>query len=359
MCRRTWLQWCLATAGIVVGLSAAALAQPAPTTTPLPRVRLIATGGTISAHASGRLTGRDLLARLSPASARVADVDAEQFSNVPSTNLTLAQYASLARRIDTRFTEDPSLDGIVVTTGTDALEELAYFLHLTVKHERPVVVTGAMRNASDAEYDGAANLQAAIQVAADRSARGRGVLVVMHGAIHGARNVTKVDTEHIDAFISDPDGPLGSVSAEGVVFKQSTGRRFGRHGEFDAASLGILPRVDVLITYQDAPRDAIDAAVDGGARGLVVAGSGAGSLSGGQREGLRTAASRGVVVVRASRTLRGRVTAALLVEPDGRPNAQGHVAAGELSAVKARILLMLALTKTREPRQIQRIFDEY
>lgn len=360
MTRRRWLlSTVVALAGIVASRGAA-VGQPSQASPGgLPRVRIIATGGTIATRTGGRLGAQELVRRLPAAAARVAQIESEQFSNLSSTNLTLRQYVALARRIDASFADDPTLAGIVVTTGTDAMEELAYFLHLTIRHRNPVVVTGAMKNASDAEYDGPANLLAGIQVAADRLAADRGVIVVMHGAMHSARDVVKVDTTQVDAFVSAGGEALGSVSPEGVVFQRATPRRFGAHGEFDLAVLETLPRVDVLLTYQGAPSDLIRAAVDDGAQGLVMAGAGAGSLSGTQREGLRYAARKGVLVVRATRTLRGLVTAAQLADGDGGPNRGGEIAAGDLSATKARLLLMLALTKTRDRDVVQRIFDEY
>jgi L-asparaginase len=360
MTRRRWLLAGLCALGGVLTSSAPVRGQSAPTGVEgLPRVLILATGGTIATRASGRLSARELVGRLPPAAGHMARLTHEQFSNVSSTSLTLRQYVALARRVDARFSEDPSLAGIVVTTGTDAMEELAYFLHLAVRHAYPVVVTGAMKNASDALSDGPANLLAGIQVAADPASVGRGVLVVMHGEVHGARDVVKVDTTELDAFVSANNGPLGTVTSEGVTFLRPTGRRHGVRSEFDAERLERLPRVDVVLTYQGAPSDVIKTAVDGRALGLVVAGAGAGSLSGAQLDGLRYARAHGVAVVRASRTLRGTVTIAQLADPDGQPNSDGHVAAGDLSAVKSRILLMLALTTTRDAHALQRMFDEY
>lgn len=360
MTRRRWLVAGLCVLSGVLAASGPLRGQSAPAAVEaLPRVLVLATGGTIATRTGGRLSARELVGRLPPTAARVAQLAHEQFSNVSSTSLTLRHYVALARRIDARFSEDPSLAGIVVTTGTDAMEELAYFLHLTVRHANPVIVTGAMKNASDALYDGPANLLAGIQVAADPSAVGRGVLVVMHGDVHGARDVVKVDTTQLDAFVSANHGPLGTVTGEGVTFLRPTGRRHTVRSEFDADRLERLPRVDVVLTYQGAPADVIRTAVDGRALGLVVGGAGAGSLSGAQLEGLRYARAHGVAVVRASRTLRGTVTAAQLADPDGQPNSEGHVAAGDLGAVKSRILLMLALTTTRDTQALQRIFDEY
>ncbi len=360
MTRRRWLLAGLCALGCALASIAPVHGQSGRTSVEaLPRVLVLATGGTIATRTSGRLSARELVARLPPSAEHVAQLTHEQFSNVSSTSLTLRHYVALARRIHARFSEDPSLAGIVVTTGTDAMEELAYFLHLTVRHARPVVVTGAMKNASDASSDGPANLLAGIQVAADAGAVGRGVLVVMHGEVHGARDVVKVDTTALDAFVSTNGDPVATVTSDGVTFRRPTGRRHSVRSEFDAERLERLPRVDVVLTYQGAPSDVIKAAVDGRALGIVVAGSGAGSLSGAQLEGLRYARARGLAVVRASRTLRGTVTTAQLADPDGQPNSEGHVAAGDLGAVKARILLMLALTTTRDARALQRIFDEY
>lgn len=325
-----------------------------------PRVRLIATGGTISNRQGGRLSAAELVA-LVPQAAAHAEIDVEQFSNVASGQLSLAQWLELARRLDDILRGDPGLAGIVVTCGTDTLEELAYFLHLTVRSDRPVVVVGSMRRPDTPGYDGTANLLAAFRVAASNESRGRGVLVVLNDEIHSAREVTKSDAQRLHTFQSRGYGLLGVVDADRVVYYRSPVKRHTARSEFDVHAIASLPRVDVLLTYQAAPGDLIRAAVDAGARGIVLA-TAAGGTSGTQMEGVRYALDRGATVVLTTRTGAGRIAPlqAARLNPNGRGQQSGSTVAGEdLTPIKARILLMLALTKTRDASEVQRMFTEY
>lgn len=329
----------------------------------LPRVRVVATGGTISNRAGGRLTADDLI-RTIPELERYARVEGEQFSNVASTAVTLEQWLQLARRINEIFENDPGLAGIVVTHGTDTLEETAFFLHLTVRHTRPVVMVGAMRNASTLGYEGPANLLAGIRVAADPEARDKGVLVVLNDEINSAREVTKTDSLRLHTFQTRGYGVLGVVDADRVVFSRHPIKRHTSQSEFDASSIATLPRVDIFPAYQGAPGDLIRAAVDNGAAGVVLAGAGEGGASGAQVQAMRYAAGKGVLMVIGTRAGAGRVTG-----PRGRPQVSADdeehrwramsIAAEDHAPLKARILLMLALTKTKDPAEIQRMFREY
>ncbi|CAN5494763.1 asparaginase AnsZ [soil metagenome] len=333
--------------------------QPAPGEDERPRVRLVATGGTISNRAGGRLTAEELIESV-PGLERHAVAEFEQFANVASSALTLAQWTELARRINVLFSEDAELAGVVVTSGTDTLEEIAYFLHLTIRSERPVVVVGSMRNPSTPGYEGAANLLAGFRVAADPNSRGKGVLVVLNDEINSAREVTKADALRLDAFQTRGYGVLGIVDADRVAWYRTVTRRHTSNAEFDLSSVVELPRVDVVMVYQGASGDAIKALVDQGARGIVIAAAGAGAVSGSQGDGIRYAIEKGVFVVISTRTGSGRIAART------RPAGQGEalaptfrVAAEDLAPLKARILLMLALTKTQDGQEIQRMFLEY
>jgi len=346
--------------------SSAAVAPATAATRPLPRVRLVATGGTISNRRGGRLTAEDLVASV-PGLGDVAALQAEQFANVGSSQLTLSQWLGIAQRLNTLFREDPDLAGIVVTSGTDTLEELAYFLHLTVRDRRPVVVTGSMRNPSQVGYEGPANLLASVRVAADARAAGRGVLVVLNDEINGARDVTKTDALRLLTFAARSFGALGVVDADRVVFRRTAEGRHTASSEFDVSQIAALPRVDVFLVYQGAPGDLLKAAVDLGARGIVLATAGAGAISGTQGEGLAYAREKGVPVVSTTRAGSGRIapsrsgapaTSSVGPGPAERP-LPPRIAAGDLSAVKARVLLMLALTKTSDATDLQRMFDEY
>ena len=325
----------------------------------LPRVRLITTGGTISNRSGGRLSPDELVA-LIPDLGRLVEAETESFANIASNALTLDQWVRLARRIDRVFSQDPDTAGIVVTSGTDTLEELAFFLHLTVRHARPVVVVGAMRRPEALGYDGAANLRQAFRVAADPGSRGRGVLVVLNGAINSAREVTKTDATSLNAFETRGYGVLGIVARDGVVYYRRVERRHTVTSEFDVSRVGRLPRVDIVMAYQGASGDLIRAAVDGGADGIVTAGAGAGSTSPGQRAAIAYAYARGAFVVMTTRTGRGRVAPPRPPEPgDGGAPPRRRISGEDLAPVKARILLMLALGATRDVADVQRMFGEY
>ncbi|HSP91640.1 MAG TPA: asparaginase [Vicinamibacterales bacterium] len=317
----------------------------------LPRVRLVATGGTISNHAGGRLTADELVG-LVPDVRRYVRPEAEQFSNTASSDLTLGQWLALARRLNELYSTDASLAGIVVTSGTDTLEELAYFLHLTVRDARPVVVVGSMRNPSTVGYEGAANLLQGFRVAASPGARGQGALVVLNDEINSAREVTKTDALRLQTFQSRTTGVLGVVDPDRVVFYRGAVKRHTAASEFDVSTIAELPRVDVLLVYQDAPGDLIKAAVDLGARGLVVAAAGAGATSGTQSDGLGYAIGKGVTVVVTTRAGSGRISGT-------RRFGAASIGGEDLAPIKARILLMLALATAKTPADIQRMFLEY
>ena len=355
---------CLLALACLTACAVQAVAQPAPNASAdRPRVRLVATGGTISNRNEGRLTAEELVASV-PGLDRYARVDFEQFANVASSSLTLDQWLQLARRINDIFSKDAELAGLVVTSGTDTLEETAYFLHLTVRHDRPVVVTGAMRNPSMVGYEGPANLLAAFRTAADPASRGRGVLVVLNDEINSARDVTKTDALRLQTFQTRVFGALGTVDGDRVAYSRNVTHRHTARSEFDVSSIEALPRVDVVMTYQGAPGDLIKAAVDNGARGIVIASAGAGATSGTQNEGIQYALGKKVFVVTSTRTGSGRIAPRRGGGPPGRLSVDDaarafRIGANDHAPLKARILLMLALTKTQEPAEIQRIFLEY
>jgi L-asparaginase len=329
-------------------------------------VHLVATGGTISNRDGGRLTAEDL-AKSMPGVERFARLTHEQFANVASTQLTIGQWIALSRRVNEIFASDKTLAGIVVTSGTDTLEETAFFLHLTARDPRPVVVVGSMRNPSTLGYEGAANLLEGIRVAADPAARDKGALVVLNDEINSARDVTKTDALRLQTFRSRDYGQLGVVDNDRVVFFRQPLQRHTAKSEFDISAVDTLPRVDVLLVYQDAPGDLIRAAVDAGAKGIVMATAGAGSLSGTQDEGLDYAARKGVFIVTSTRTGSGRIVPSR--SGSGRPGAKPNparerrrqftIAAEDHAPLKARVLLMLALATTSDRAEIQRMFSEY
>jgi len=347
-----------------------------------PAVRLVATGGTISNRTGGRLTADELVG-LVPDVRRYATPESEQFANTSSSDMSLAQWLQLARRLNELFATRPDLGGLVVTSGTDTLEELAYFLNLTVRDARPVVVVGSMRNPSTLGFEGAANLLEAFRVAASPDAKGKGVLVVLNDEINAAREVTKTDALRLQTFQSRTTGMLGVVDSDRVVFYRASLKRHTAQSEFDVSAITDLPRVDVVMVYQGASGDVIKAIVDQGARGIVIASAGAGATSGTQSEGLAYAAEKGVVVVTTTRAGSGRISgmrgsgqaggragaippatpsaAAPVAQAAGAPPRprRAFIGGEDLAPIKARILLMLALTKTKDPAEIQRMFLEY
>ncbi len=331
----------------------------------VPRVHMVATGGTISNRDDGRLSAEDL-AKSMPGVERYAQLGYEQFANVSSSALTLDQWLGLARRVNALFQEDKHLAGIVVTSGTDTLEETAFFLHLTVRDPRPVVVVGSMRNPSTLGYEGAANLLEAVRVAADPAARSKGALVVLNDEINSARDVTKTDALRLHTFRSREHGLLGVVDRDRVVFYRNLVQRHTDSSEFDVTSVESLPRVDVIMVYQGATGDLIRAAVDAGARGLVIASAGAGATSGTQNQGLDYAAEKGVFIVTSTRTGEGRIAPPRGDPAPGVPltdaqrrRRQFSIAAEDHTPVKSRVLLMLALASTQARDELQRIFSEY
>jgi L-asparaginase len=354
--------------GAVALLCLLGLVPPSSAQRPLPKVHFVATGGTISNRDGGRLSAEEL-AKSMPGVDRYARLTHEQFTNVASSELTLAQWVGLSKRVNDVFASDKELAGIVVTSGTDTLEETAFFLHLTVRDPRPVVVVGSMRNPSTVGYEGAANLLQGVRVAADPASRNKGALVVLNDEINSARNVTKSDALRLQTFRSREYGQLGVVDRDRVVFFSQILQRHNERLEFDITRITELPRVDVIMVYQGASGDLIKAAVDNGAKGIVIAVAGAGATSGTQNEGLTYAASKGVFIVTSTRTGSGRVAppqqrqgdaaSGFQPTPEQLKRRQFTIAGEDHTPLKARVLLMLALTKTTDRNELQRIFSEY
>lgn len=336
-------------------LLASLVAGTAPASGQLPRVHVIATGGTIASTPDGSLSGEALLAAL-PGLDTVAEITVEQFSNVGSSQITPEHWLGLSRRIAGLYASDSGLAGVVVTHGTDTMEETAWFLHLVHDDDRPVVVTGAMRPARAIGADGPANLMGSIRVAADPRARNRSVLVLLNDEIHAAPAVTKTNTTRVDAFVSTRGGPLGVVDPDGIRWHAppAPGPLRGAFGIPDG-----LPRVEIAYAYGGADGTAMRAFADVGARAVVIATVGRGNLPSGQREALRELVGRGLVVALSSRVNGGRVPVGVPRVPgDSTGGATGATfGAGELNPQKARVLLMLALSTTQDPTEIARFFD--
>jgi L-asparaginase len=333
--------------------------QPAPAA--LPRVHVIATGGTISnLGGNDRRTGDELVAAI-PALGRIARVTVEQFSNVASSAITQEMWRDLAARIRNLQSAADAPVGFVITHGTDTMEETAFFLDLTVSGCAPIIVTGAMRQANAVGADGPANLFNAIRVVASKAARGRGAMVLMNDELFAARDVTKSNTTRLNAFSAPDAGVVGITDPDTVVFNSAAPDMTAgcRRSVFDVVAPGAWPRVDVIYTHIGADSVLIDAAVEAGAKGLVIAGVGRGGTTPAQGRAVRRARDRGVLVAISNRTGSGRVG-----EGFGGPSldslpagAGATVGTGALNPQKARILVMLALAAGKRPGEIAHLLD--
>ena len=327
-----------------------------------PLVAVIGTGGTIASQGGGPLDTQDyasaglpildaaaLVAGV-PALAEVAEVIAVPFSALPSTAIGWPEWRALLATIARVKAAHPRLAGIVITHGTSTLEETAYFLSLTLPDDMPVVLTGAQRPFTGLSSDGPMNLVAAVRVAADPAARGLGALVVLNEEIHAAREVTKTSNGRLQTFRSVDAGVLGHVDADRVAWWRRPTRILPPAERFDVAGIEAPPRVDVTYSVAGADGVAVRAFRAAGARGIVVAGFAPGFPSPAERDALVEAVAAGCIVVLSSRAGTGRVP------PAKRYMAQGMIPGEDLTPQKARILLMLALTRTGDRAEIADIF---
>ncbi|HSR41906.1 MAG TPA: asparaginase [Longimicrobiales bacterium] len=324
----------------------------------LPRVLVLTTGGTIASRPDApSLSGDELVAAV-PEVGRHARVRVEELFRIGSSAMTPRHWLELARRIREGFAADPGLAGVVVTHGTDSMEETAYFLHLTVADPRPVVVTGAMRPATALSADGPANLRDAVRVAVSPGARGQGTLVVLNGEIHSARSVRKMDNLRLDAFESPGTGALGVADPDTVVFYRRPVRKHGEGSAFPGPLPGSLPSVPVVLDFTGFDGSTIRGWRERGSEGIVVAAFAGGRMSPAAGNEAMAAGAAGIPVVVSSRVPGGRVPEGTIEGPDGpRPMVEGGlIAAGDLPPWKARVLLMLSLTRTRDPMELREIF---
>jgi len=328
----------------------------------LPNIVILATGGTIAgsgasgtqaAYTSGAV-GIDTMVAAVPGIKDLANIKGEQISNVGSQDMTFTILLALAKRINTLLAQN-DVDGIVVTHGTDTMEESAYFLNLVVKSDKPVVLVGSMRPSTAVSADGPLNLYNAVGVAADPQSAGRGVLVVMNDWIHAAHSLTKTSTTAVQTFMSPLRGVVGVATYGKNDYYNNPVWKHTTASEFDVADVTQLPRVDIIYGYTDMPADSIDASVANGAKGIVIAGVGNGNMNKSSIEAAARAAKKGVVVVRSSRVATGAVGRNVEVNDD----EIGLVASDELNPQKARVLLMLALLKPRTNNEIQKLFYTY
>ena len=323
---------------------------------------MLATGGTIAGSQSARsrrgyrsgIIPIEALIAAAPGIESLAQLDAAHVASIGSQDMGEAVWRALARRTESAL-GSPDVAGVVITHGTDTMEETAYFLNLVVRSPKPVVLVGAMRPSTAMSADGPMNLYNAVATAAHPDAGGRGVLVVANDEVHFAREVAKTNTTQIGTFKSTHRGLAGLVSSGRLHFYGKPVRRHTHGSEFQVRPSGTLPRVDIVYAHAGMGRELIDASVRAGARGLVIAGVGNGNLGAGALAGAAAAARAGVAVVRSTRTGGGIVERNVEMDDD----TLGFIAADELNPQKARILLMLGLTRTRDPILLQDMFYAY
>lgn len=350
----------LALFGLLLCMAAHAQQAAAPR---LANVTILATGGTIAGSGATSTTtvgytaatvGVQRLIAAVPELAKVAKVSGEQVFQIASENMTDEHWLTLGKRVNALLAQ-PDVDGIVITHGTDTLEETAYFLNLVVKSRKSVVLVGAMRPSTAISADGPINLYNAVLLAASPEAAGKGVLVAMNDQIQAARDVSKSNTSTMDAFRAPDLGMLGYIQGGKAFFYRQGVRKHTADTEFDIGALPALPRVEIVYAYANVGPVAVEAHMAAGAKGIIHAGVGNGSLPARVKPALVAARAKGAIVVRASRVGQG------ILARNGEANDDelDFVVADTLSPQKARILLMLALTRTSSTKEIQRMFYTY
>lgn len=344
---------------VLLCLAAAAAAQAQN----LPNVVILATGGTIAGTGATSTTtvgytaakvGVDALIAAVPELKKVANVRGEQVMQIASENMNNDAWLKLAKRVNTLLAQS-DVDGIVITHGTDTIEETAYFLDLVVKSKKPVVIVGAMRPSTAISADGPINLYNAVLLAGSKEAVGKGVLVTLNDQINAGREVTKTNTSTMDTFKTPELGFLGYIQGSKPYFYRQSTRKNTADTPFDIMNLDKLPQVDIVYGYANMNPIALNAFVAAGAQGIIHAGVGDGSLNNTVVPSLTEARKKGVVIVRSSRVGQGIVAR----NGEADDDKLDFVVSDTLNPQKARILLMLALTRTSDPAEIRRIFEEY
>ncbi|HIH2142085.1 TPA: type II asparaginase [Campylobacter jejuni] len=325
------------------------------------RIAILGTGGTIAGFidstiaTTGYTAGAidiDVLIKAVPQIRDLADISWEQIANIDSSNMCDEIWLRLAKKIAKLFAE--GIDGVVITHGTDTMEETAYFLNLTIKSDKPVVLVGAMRPSTAISADGPKNLYNAVALVANKEAKNKGVMVAINDKILSARGVVKTHSLNVDAFSSPDFGDLGYIVDGKVFFYNNVTKVHTKNAPFDVSKLTSLPKVDILYSYSnDGSGVAAKALFEHGTKGIVVAGSGAGSIHKNQKDVLKELLKKGLKVVVSSRVVAGCVAVS---DSDEK---LGFISAEDLNPQKARVLLMLALTKTSDPKKIQEYFLKY
>ena len=336
----------------------------APASWALPKIKILATGGTIAGaqatqadagYKSGSFSVNDLIKAV-PQMTNIAELSGEQVANIGSQTMNHEVWLKLAARCNELLKQN-DVDGIVITHGTDTMEETAYWLSLVVKSDKPVVLVGSMRPATAISADGPINLYNGVALAGNPEAKGRGPLVVLNDTIHYAREAQKTHTTRMDTFQSPNRGIAGMMNTGKAFFYSMNTTRHTTKSDFSLKGLTVekLPRVEVVYSYANLGGDMIDSLVEKGVKGIVLAGVGDGNSTDAAIAALEKAAAKGVAVVRCSRVGSGVVDRNVEIKDD----KLGFIAGMELSPQKARILLMLALTKTEDVKKLQEYFYQY
>jgi L-asparaginase len=325
-------------------------------------IYVLATGGTIagtgtsgvsSAYKSGEISVEQLLSAV-PEIKDIANIKAEQVANIGSQDMNDAIWLKLAKRVN-QLLAQKDVDGIVITHGTDTQEETAYFLNLTVKSDKPVALVGSMRPSTAKSADGPRNIYNAVACVIAPESVGRGVVVVMDDEILGSDDLSKTSTLNVGTFKNPNYGHLGIVYNGKPIYTRSSVKKHTSKSEFDIANVNALPRVEIILSYSNATDLFVKSAIQGGAKGIVTAGVGNGNMTTEMLNALGAAAKKGVAVVRSSRILEGPTAQWDEIDDD----KMNFTAAWYVNPYRARVLLMLALTKTTDYKEIQRIFTEY
>ena len=338
--------------------AAAACAQ----TKAKPKVVIIATGGTIAGAAASQTSagyqsgavGVDALIQAVPQLKDLADVTGEQISSIGSQDMNDEVWLKLGKRVN-EILAKPDVAGVAITHGTDTMEETSYFLNLVVKSDKPVVLTGSMRPSTAMSADGPLNIYNAVAIAADPQARGRGVMVTVDDDIHSGHDIVKTHTTDVGTMSSGEAGLIGATLFGKDTWYRSPANTHTTKSEFSITGVNALPRVDIIYAHANMSPDMITSAVKNGAKGLVIAGVGDGNMTSPAAEAVKAAVKQGVVVVRSSRTNGGIIRRNIELSDDD----YGTVASMELNPAKARVLLQLALLKTKDAKTIQGYFDRY
>jgi L-asparaginase len=328
----------------------------------LPRVKILATGGTIAGagtsadkagYKAGALPIDDLLNAV-PQIHKIATVTGEQISSIGSQDMSIEVWIKLNKRINEIF-EKNEADAIVITHGTDTKEETGFFLNLTLRYDKPVVLTGSMRAATAISADGPKNLYDAVAVAASPASKGRGPIVVFSENIYDARDIVKTNSTHMEPYTAPNAGPIGQVYDSKVFYYQVSTRKSDKNTPFDIAGITKLPRVEIVLMYADANPSYIYALINEKVDGIVIAGVGNGNFNKAYYDAIDKAVKSGIIVCRATRCTGGRV----VLEDEVDDATLGTIVSDDLNPYKARILLMLGLTKTKDKKQLQQYFFEY